>query len=210
MADILLTHAYFLKYDVVERRVMKPYPPLGILYLSAYLKRAGFSVEVFDATFRDPQDFEETVRRIRPKIVGIYANIITRDNVFRLARIAKDNGVTFVVCGGPDAPEWADLYLQNGVDIIGLNEGERTLEQLIPWLHDKGLTGAEDVPGIIFRKNGRVFRTAPRPAITDLDGLPWPDRDVLIIEDYFKACKSRHGERSVSLITSRCSPFHFS
>ena len=30
---------------------MKPYPPLGLLYLSAYLKRAGFSVEVFDSTF---------------------------------------------------------------------------------------------------------------------------------------------------------------
>src|ERR1043166_4024031 len=74
MTDILLTHAYFLKYDVIERRVMKPYPPLGILYLSAYLKRAGFSVDVFDSTFRDPADFEERVRRDRPQIVGIYAN----------------------------------------------------------------------------------------------------------------------------------------
>ena len=45
MTDILLCHAYFLKNDVIERRVMKPYPPLGILYLSAYLKRAGFGVE---------------------------------------------------------------------------------------------------------------------------------------------------------------------
>jgi hypothetical protein len=48
MIDILLGHAYFLKYDIIERRVMKPYPPLGILYLSAYLKRAKFNVEVFD------------------------------------------------------------------------------------------------------------------------------------------------------------------
>ena len=62
---------------------------------------------------------EDAVRRARPKIVGIYANIITRENVFRLARMAKDNGVEFVVCGGPDAPEWADLYFQNGVDIVG-------------------------------------------------------------------------------------------
>ena len=29
MIDILLGHAYFLKYDIIERRVMKPYPPLG-------------------------------------------------------------------------------------------------------------------------------------------------------------------------------------
>src|SRR5438045_1010398 len=189
MTDILLTHAYFLKYDVIERRVMKPYPPLGILYLSAYLKRAGFSVDVFDATFRDPADFEETVRRVRPKIIGIYANIITRENVFRMARIAKDNGVQFVVCGGPDAPEWADLYLENGVDIIGTNEGERTLEALIPWLTERGMSGLEEFPGIIFKRQGRAFRTAARPAITDLDSLPWPDRDVLVMDDYFKAWK---------------------
>src|SRR3989442_1723832 len=169
MTDILLTHAYFLKYDVIERRVMKPYPPLGILYLSAYLKRAGFSVEVFDATFHDPKDFEEAVRRIRPSIVGIYANIITRDNVLRMAGIAKNNGVKFVVCGGPDAPEWAELYLRSGVDIIGTNEGERTLEELIPWLNQRGMSGLEDFPGIIFMRNGRVQRTRPRPSITDLD-----------------------------------------
>src|SRR5215475_5003341 len=168
MADILLTHAYFLKHDFIEKRVMKPYPPLGILYLSAYLKRAGFAVEVFDATFRDPTDFEEALRRIRPRIVGIYANIITRDNVFNMAKTAKANGVKFVVCGGPDAPEWSELYFQNGVDIIGINEGEHTLEALIPWLEERGMDGLEDFPGIIFNRNGRPFRTAPRAVITDL------------------------------------------
>lgn len=208
MVDILLTHAYFLKYDIIEQRVMKPYPPLGILYLSAYLKRAGFSVEVFDATFRDPRDFEEAVRRLRPRIVGVYANVITRDNVFKLARMAKENGVEFVLCGGPDAPEWSDLYFQNGVDIIGTNEGEHTLEELIPWLQSKGMRNLEEVQGIIFSKNGRSYRTAPRPVIQDLDSLPWPDRDVLNMDDYFKAWKSKHGETSVSLITARGCPFH--
>ena len=51
MPDILLTHGYFLAEDEKERQIMKPYPPLGLLYLSAFLKRAGFSVEVFDSTF---------------------------------------------------------------------------------------------------------------------------------------------------------------
>jgi radical SAM superfamily enzyme YgiQ (UPF0313 family) len=208
MADILLTHAYYLKHDIIEQRVMKPYPPLGILYLSAYLKRAGFSVDVFDATFRDPNDFAGAVRRSRPRVVGIYANIITRDNVFRMARIAKENGVKFVLCGGPDAPEWADLYFENGVDIIGTNEGERTLEALLPWLDDRGMAGLENFPGIIFSRNGRAFRTPARQAITNLDSLPLPDRDVLVMEDYFKAWKSKHGETAVSLITARGCPFH--
>ncbi len=33
--DILLTHGYFLALDERERKVMRPYPPLGLLYLSA-------------------------------------------------------------------------------------------------------------------------------------------------------------------------------
>ena len=51
MADLLLTHGYFLEEDEKEREIMRPYPTLGLLYLSSYLKRAGFSVEVFDTTF---------------------------------------------------------------------------------------------------------------------------------------------------------------
>src|SRR6266699_496626 len=203
MTDILLGHAYFLKYDIIERRVMKPYPPLGILYLSAYLKRSGFSVEVFDSTFHDFGDFETAVKRFRPRIVGLYANIITRENVFRLAHIAKANGVEFVLAGGPDASDWCEQYFENGVDIIGTNEGELTLQELIPWLQQKGMDGLERIRGIIFKKNGRVHRTPPRPAITDLDALPWPDRDVLNLDEYFKAWKSHHGESSVSLITAR-------
>ena len=210
MTDILLGHAYFLKYDIIERRVMKPYPPLGILYLSAYLKRSGFSVEVFDSTFNDFQDFEDAVKRIRPRIVGLYANIITRENVFRLAQIAKANGVEFVLVGGPDASEWCERYFENGVDVIGTNEGETILEELIPWLQQKGLKDLEQIRGIIFPKNGRVHRTPPRPAITDLDGLPWPDRDALNMDKYFSAWKSHHGESSVSMITARGCPFHCS
>ena len=40
MTDILLTHGYFLAEDEKERQIMKPYPPLGLLYLSAFLKSA--------------------------------------------------------------------------------------------------------------------------------------------------------------------------
>ena len=40
MADLLLTHGYFLAEDEKERQIMKPYPPLGLLYLSAFLKSA--------------------------------------------------------------------------------------------------------------------------------------------------------------------------
>jgi hypothetical protein len=56
--DILLAHAYTLYDDPHERKVMKPYPPLGILYLSSYLKSRGYSVGVYDSTFKSQADFD--------------------------------------------------------------------------------------------------------------------------------------------------------
>ena len=51
MPDILLTHGYFLWEDEKEQQIMKPYPPLGLLYISGYLRREGFAVEIYDSTF---------------------------------------------------------------------------------------------------------------------------------------------------------------
>ena len=62
MADLLLTHGYFLSEDEKERQIMKPYPPLGLLYLSAFLKTRGYAVEIFDSTFARAQPPHRAVR----------------------------------------------------------------------------------------------------------------------------------------------------
>ena len=46
MPDLLLTHGYFLHEDPKEMQIMKPYAPLGILYLCSHLRQQGFDVEV--------------------------------------------------------------------------------------------------------------------------------------------------------------------
>ena len=53
--DLLLTHGYFLYEDPKELQIMKPYPPLGILYICAHLRKKNFKVEVFDSTFFFPK-----------------------------------------------------------------------------------------------------------------------------------------------------------
>ena len=59
--DILLTHGYFLYQDPHEMQIMKPYPPLGILYISSYLKSKDFDVGVFDTTFSTMEKFQNFV-----------------------------------------------------------------------------------------------------------------------------------------------------
>src|SRR5512134_1901668 len=69
--ELLLAHGYFLANDRDERRIMRPYPPLGLLYLSSHLKARGVDVGVFDGTFQTIEDFAACLRRERPRIVGL-------------------------------------------------------------------------------------------------------------------------------------------
>src|SRR5438045_3078236 len=79
--DILLTHGYFIAEDPHEQKIMKPYPTLGILYISSHLKAKGFSVELYDTTFSTKAEFREYLEAKRPPIVGIYTNLMTKLNV---------------------------------------------------------------------------------------------------------------------------------
>ena len=76
--DILLTHGYFLAEDPHERQIMKPYPPLGILYISSYLKSVGFDVQVYDSTFGSMAAFKALIQQQKPSVVGIYVNMMNQ------------------------------------------------------------------------------------------------------------------------------------
>jgi anaerobic magnesium-protoporphyrin IX monomethyl ester cyclase len=69
--DLLLTHGYFLAEDPKELAVMKPYAPLGILYLSSYLEKKGFGVEVYDATFGSREELFRILQDGPPSVLGI-------------------------------------------------------------------------------------------------------------------------------------------
>ncbi len=98
--DLLLTHAYFLAEDRHELNLMKPYPPLGILYLSAYLKKKGFEIGIFDSTFNRMESFRQFVEAERPSVVGIYINLTTRPAALQMMRLCKLQGCRVIV-GGP-------------------------------------------------------------------------------------------------------------
>lgn len=205
--DILLTHGYFLYEDPHELQVMKPYPPLGMLYISSHLKARGFDVEVFDATFSSWDAFEQHMRAARPPLVGIYTNLMTKRNVLRMLPLLQELG-SRVVLGGPEPPHYAAEYLAAGADIIAVGEGELTLEELIPHLARHGMAGLEQVRGIVYRAaDGQIVRTGPRPQIPDLGAQPWPDREAIDLERYLETWHTHHGVRSISLITARGCPY---
>lgn len=205
--DILLAHAYFLYDDPHERKVMRPYPPLGILHISSYLKSKGFEVGVFDSTFSSFAEFENVVRQERPSVVGIYTNMMTKHNVLKMIRFCKAENL-IVVLGGPEPPHYAKEYLQFGADVIVKGEGELTLEELLPHLARYSLNHLENIAGIAYLDDdSNVCETLPRAFIKELSTMPYPDREAIDIPEYMRIWKDNHGQSSISVICARGCPY---
>ncbi len=207
MVDILLAHGYFLYDDPHELKVMKPYPPLGILYISSFLKKQGFDVGIFDSTFASMDAFKAQVERDRPGVVGLYANLMTKQNILKMMALCKAVGAK-VILGGPEPPYYAKEYLGAGADMIVRGEGELTLAELLPHLAQHGLRDLDAIAGITFLDgDGQVVETPGRPQIRDLSANPWPDREAIDIPAYMKVWKDHHGQSSVSVIHARGCPY---
>jgi radical SAM superfamily enzyme YgiQ (UPF0313 family) len=207
VSTVLLTHGYFLAEDEKERQIMKPYPPLGLLYLSAWLKRAGIGVEVFDSTFGTRAALDQRLAAQPGGLLGIYTNLMTRRSVLGIVRAAKLHGWR-VVLGGPEGASYPGEYLAAGADVVVIGEGELTMSELIEALARSGPHRLHDVHGVAFRdEDGTVVRTAERARIPDVDSLPWPDREAIDHGLYLDAWKTHHGASSINLITARGCPY---
>ncbi len=205
--DILLTHGYFLLEDDAEKKVMKPYPTLGILYISAYLKQNGFTPKIFDTTFSSFLEFQNFILQKKPSIVGIYSNLMTKFNVIKQIKFCKKNNCKIIV-GGPDVPNYSENYISIGADICVLGEGEEVLKNLIPEIQKSGVHKLHNVNGIVFQDEfGNIVKTQPQNLVFDLDTIPFPDRDAIDIRRYMQTWKTYHKESSISLICSRGCPF---
>jgi anaerobic magnesium-protoporphyrin IX monomethyl ester cyclase len=177
------------------------FPPLGLLYLAAYMEREGHQVVVRDLAVRRKRRENEYKQY---DIVGISTDTTRHRQALRLAEKAKAAGCT-VVMGGPH-PGYVDeeILSTRKVDFVVRGEGEVTFSELVASLEKRD--GALDsIQGISFLSKGKLVRTPPRPFVEDLDHLPLPARHLLNMDDYRKM---KFGGRDITpLITSRGCPY---
>jgi radical SAM superfamily enzyme YgiQ (UPF0313 family) len=199
--DLLLTHGYFLAEDPKELEIRKPYPPLGLLYLSSHLRAKGFAVEVHDSTFSSFEALADRLASTTPATLGVYVTLLTRPSAVRIIRRAKNLGWR-VIAGGPEPANYAGEYLAAGADLVVEGEGEITLEEL--------LAGAdpESVAGLyVLGADGELHYTGARAQIADLDAQPLPDRERIDLQQYLQCWREAHGKSSLNVITARGCPY---
>ena len=191
-------------------------PPLGILSIAAVLEKEGIEVEVVPADVLGLSwaDIEERIRSYRPDIVGVTTSTENRFQSFELirrARRARPEALT--VTGGPHASMAAEDSLTHlpELDVVVRGEGEITTVDLcrkVEGAADRGAALA-GIPGISYRRDGRVLSNAPRPLLADLDSLPFPAFHLIPFEKYnFTVDVPDRGPLpAVNVMTSRGCPF---
>jgi anaerobic magnesium-protoporphyrin IX monomethyl ester cyclase len=206
MRDLLLTHGYFLFEDPKEQQIMKPYAPLGILYLCSHLRSKGYDVDVFDTTFSSRAELFGFLRTERPSVLGIYANLMTRGNVVEILGVAREAGWKTIV-GGPEPGAYALEYLRAGADFVVAGEGEITVEELLEAFRC-GEDNFAKIAGLSWLgPNDELIQGSPRAQIANLDEQPWPAREAVNIQRYVDTWRTHHGTGSVNFITARGCPF---
>ena len=153
--------------------------PIGLAYVSASLKQAGFNVVTVNLDNRPSDTHTELENLIKSHDIDVICTGgLSRDcrklkEVIDAARSIKPE-IICVVGGGiiSSDPQPAMRVLDADVGVIG--EGEITICELANAL-DSGLP-YDTVPGLVFRNhNKELITTTSRKEVEDIDSLPFPD-----------------------------------
>lgn len=209
MNRIFLSHGYFLQNDLREQQIMKPYAPLGILYISAWLEKHAIEHRVYDSTFASPEQQWTEIRELQPDIIALYVNLMTRKNIVELISRIKaqpELSHTRIILGGPEVRNNAAQFLKHGADYLVVGEGEVTFLELIRCLQ----TSREPfhVTGLHYRNAvGEIIQTGEREKIKEMDILPFPNRKTIDMQRYMDTWKTHHGKSAISISTMRGCPY---
>ncbi len=159
------------------------FPPIGIMSLSAVLKREGHDCVMFDqANPETPDDvILEEIQKQRPALVGLsflsttsypYAKMLAR----KIRAVSPKVPIAF---GGVFATLNAENVKRQcpEVDFVCRGDGEQLILDLVDRLDDPS-----EIPGITWSKDGVLIHNPDRRLDRDLDQWPFPDRESLPLD----------------------------
>jgi anaerobic magnesium-protoporphyrin IX monomethyl ester cyclase len=110
-------------------------PPLGMMYLAAYLRRRGdLDIKIVDMAPAKVsyESIGKEIREYRPNWLGISALTFESEGLHRLAAIAKEAQPDLpVVVGGPHPSAYTEQVMADPhIDYAVIGEGEITTDEL--------------------------------------------------------------------------------
>lgn len=176
------------------------YEPLGIMYLSAFIKSKGHSCYFIDVKFQ--KNYVNEAKSIKPDVVA-YSTNTNNWRQYQQINVKLKNQFRFLsVFGGPHCTFSPQAIEEEGVDVICRGEGEYPLLELLDALsNESDITGIQN---LWVKKHGVIFKNDVRSLEENLDVFPFPDRQLINKYEHYQK-RSR-----IRTITSRGCPFNCS
>jgi radical SAM superfamily enzyme YgiQ (UPF0313 family) len=187
--------------------------PLGLPYISAVLKRAGKDVTCVNLNHRTG-----LIKDIIKEITEVHYDIVFTGGLSLFYPHLKDtikyfrefSPLTKIVIGGgilTAQPEIVFRLLEPDFGIVG--EGEETALELVNY------NDLDTIKGLVYKENGKIIVNQPRPQITDLDSLPFPDYESFGFAEHldnvnpttYPALDVVDNPRYYPIVASRSCPF---
>lgn len=165
------------------------YPfPFFLAYTAALLEKNEFEVSLIDgiASRMDEQTFIQKVADFSPHIVVLETSTPSFDADFQIAAQIKAavNPEYLIFCGAHDVIHREEfLHCQDIINVVAVGEYEWTVNDIAHACEEK--KDLDSIPGILFRKDGKVVKTPPRTLHRDIDTLPFPARHLLPMKMYY-------------------------
>lgn len=183
-------------------------PPLGILYLAAYLENhSQHKISVIDAQVEklSYQELKQRIEKISPDIIGITAMTFTLIDVIKTVALVKEiNPRVKVILGGPHAHIYPKETLQlDGVDFVVMGEGEKALLELINNIDQPNQL--KDINNLAYKSNDQIVINKITEYNKNLNELPFPARHLVPYKKYRSILS---GDNAITtMFTSRGCPY---
>jgi radical SAM superfamily enzyme YgiQ (UPF0313 family) len=186
-------------------------PPLGLAYVSAFLKRCGFEVMLLDmqGLLMDSEELVRNISSFGPDLIGITAMTPTVPEALRVAELARHTvpEARIVMGGVHPTLDPASVLTNKNVDYVIRGEGEFALAELALAL--KARLPFDSIDGLSYKDDSGIpVIKGKAPLITDLNTLPMADYEAFPIERYIEHNRHLRSIRGISMIISRGCPFH--
>lgn len=147
--------------------------PLGILYISGALERAGHQTDIVKA---EVENVDEKVRDFSPDIIA-YSICTGQHKYFRELNLYLKNKFNFIsIFGGAHPTFFTEFIKEEGVDVICIGEGEEAMVDLADRMQNE--QSFTDIPNLWVKDQDRVIKNPVRP-LPNIDTLAFPNRKLI-------------------------------
>lgn len=165
--------------------------PIGILYISASLKKYGFNVTCLNLCSYRESVHEVLSRTIFQNSINVVCTGGIAEHWRQIAEVFATSKQILPQCltiaGGAIISSDPELALHHMcIDIGVVGEGDLTIVELMNCILNNG--NIDSVKGIAYHNSmsGTLHITETRPPVMDLDSLPFPDYDSFDYSEYLK------------------------